>query len=86
MPISLGSQHNYKEPLAVRHKGCGKRLKGGKEKALKKPRRCTGCGLVGQSHDKRNCPKLLNRSSKDVTLNDDSNDADDDDDIDSNDD
>lgn len=44
-PISLGSQHNYKEPLPVR-------LKGGKEKALKKP-----------------------RSSKDVMLNDDDDDA-----------
>ncbi|KAF7139329.1 hypothetical protein RHSIM_Rhsim07G0159000 [Rhododendron simsii] len=60
VPISLGSQHGYKEPLQVRAKGCGKRLKGGKEKAVKKSRKCNGCGLIGQSHDKRNCPKLLN--------------------------
>ncbi|KAF7152920.1 hypothetical protein RHSIM_Rhsim01G0113700 [Rhododendron simsii] len=36
LPISLGSQHGLKEPLKVRAKGCGKRLKGGKEKAVKK--------------------------------------------------
>ncbi|KAF7119495.1 hypothetical protein RHSIM_Rhsim13G0127000 [Rhododendron simsii] len=36
LPISLRSQHGLKEPLKVRAKGCGKRLKGGKEKAIKK--------------------------------------------------
>ncbi|GAB2299527.1 hypothetical protein Dimus_033593 [Dionaea muscipula] len=36
--------HNFKEPLQVRAKGCGRRLKGGKEKATKKARRCNGCG------------------------------------------
>ncbi|KAI8538412.1 hypothetical protein RHMOL_Rhmol09G0101000 [Rhododendron molle] len=60
LPVSLGSQHGLKEPLKVRAKGCGKRLKGGKEKAVKKSRKCHGCGLLGQSHDKRNCPKLMN--------------------------
>ncbi|KAI8538405.1 hypothetical protein RHMOL_Rhmol09G0100300 [Rhododendron molle] len=62
LPISLGSQHGsgLKEPLKVRAKGCGKRLKGGKEKAVKKSRKCHGCGLTGQSHDKRNCPMLMN--------------------------
>ncbi|GAB2278431.1 hypothetical protein Dimus_013115, partial [Dionaea muscipula] len=60
---------NLKEPLQVREKGCGKRLKGGKEKAIKKPRRCTGCGLTGQSHDKRNCPTLVNFSSRNPGLN-----------------
>lgn len=81
VPISLGSQYNFKEPFPVRYKGCGKRLKGGKEKSVKNGRRCNGCGLIGQSHDKRNCPKLLNSSSKDVSLNDDSiNDIDSDDD------
>ncbi|GAB2266724.1 hypothetical protein Dimus_001716 [Dionaea muscipula] len=64
---SLSSVHdhisheiNLKEPLQVRAKGCGKRLKGGKEKATKKLRCCTGCRLIGQSHDKRNCPKFIN--------------------------
>ncbi|GAB2275752.1 hypothetical protein Dimus_010502 [Dionaea muscipula] len=60
---------SLKEPLQVRAKGCGKRLKGGKEKGIKKPRRCTGCGLSGQSHDKRNCPKLLNASAQNTRLN-----------------
>ncbi|KAF7152714.1 hypothetical protein RHSIM_Rhsim01G0152900 [Rhododendron simsii] len=44
LPISLGSQHGLKEPFKVRAKGCGKRLKGGKEKAVKKSRKCHGCG------------------------------------------
>ncbi|XP_024043082.1 protein FAR1-RELATED SEQUENCE 5-like [Citrus clementina] len=58
-------QPHFNEPLQVRAKGCGKRLKGGKEKAKEKAkgkdkgRRCNGCGLVGQSHDKRNCPLLI---------------------------
>ncbi|GAB2297912.1 hypothetical protein Dimus_031997 [Dionaea muscipula] len=56
----ISQEVTLKEPLQVRAKGCGKRLKGGKEKGIKKPRRCTGCGLSGQSHDKRNYPKLLN--------------------------
>ncbi|KAF7132799.1 hypothetical protein RHSIM_Rhsim09G0077400 [Rhododendron simsii] len=43
MPISLGSQHGLKEPLKVVAKGCGKRLKGEKEKAIKKSRKCHGC-------------------------------------------
>ncbi|XP_058202861.1 protein FAR1-RELATED SEQUENCE 1-like [Rhododendron vialii] len=78
LPISFGSQHGLKEPLKVRAKGCGKRLKGGKEKAVKKSRKCHGCGLLGQSHDKRNCPKLMNMSSQDARLydNDDDNFAD----------
>ncbi|XP_020270897.1 protein FAR1-RELATED SEQUENCE 5-like [Asparagus officinalis] len=58
-------QNSFNEPDQVRAKGCGKRLKGGKEKAMaraknKKDRRCHGCGKVGQSHDKRNCPALTN--------------------------
>ena len=65
-------QHVYNEPLAVRAKGCGKRLKGGKEKAKNKAkdsgRCCNGCGKVGQAHDKRNCPILNNRYECD-TLN-----------------
>ncbi|XP_020262007.1 protein FAR1-RELATED SEQUENCE 5-like [Asparagus officinalis] len=46
-------QNSFNEPDQVRAKGCGKRLKGGKEKAMaraknKKDRRCHGCGKVGQ--------------------------------------
>ncbi|KAI8535604.1 hypothetical protein RHMOL_Rhmol10G0186900 [Rhododendron molle] len=77
LPISLESQHGLKEPLKVRAKGCGKRLKGGKEMAVKKSRKCHGCGLLGQSHDKRNCPKLMNTSSQDARLYDDDDDDDD---------
>jgi len=57
MPISLDSQQlSLKEPSSVRTKGCGKQLKGEKEKAIKKARKCNGCGIVGVSHDKRNYP------------------------------
>ncbi|KAL5810892.1 hypothetical protein ACOSQ4_027460 [Xanthoceras sorbifolium] len=52
---SISERHSstpqiYNEPLAVRAKGCGKRLKGGKEKAKDKTtdnsRRCNGCGKI----------------------------------------
>ena len=64
VPVSQSYELSYHEPSQVRAKGCGKRLKRGKEKALGrakkyKARRCHGCGKVGQSHDKRNCPILL---------------------------
>ncbi|XP_020252186.1 uncharacterized protein LOC109829493 [Asparagus officinalis] len=67
-------QSSFNEPNQVRAKGCGKRLKGGKEKAMariknKRERRCHGCGKVGQSHDKRNCPALTNPSSTCVDVN-----------------
>ncbi|KAF7138269.1 hypothetical protein RHSIM_Rhsim07G0161600 [Rhododendron simsii] len=68
--VPIIRDHGFKEPLQVRAKGCGKRLKGGKEKAAKKARHCHSCGLTGQSHDKRNCPKLLNTSSQNARLND----------------
>ncbi|KAF3449880.1 hypothetical protein FNV43_RR05959 [Rhamnella rubrinervis] len=58
-------------PTHVRSKGCGKRLKSSKEMSILKSRFCRGCGLRGQSHDKRNCPKLHERS----TMNDFSNDS-----------
>ncbi|KAF7142351.1 hypothetical protein RHSIM_Rhsim05G0139200 [Rhododendron simsii] len=61
--VSMSCEIGLKEPFQVRAKGCGKRLKGGKEKVAKKARRCHGCGLTGQSHDKRNCPKLLSTAS-----------------------
>ncbi|KAM7488607.1 hypothetical protein LguiB_026091 [Lonicera macranthoides] len=65
---SCNVDNSYNEPDQVRAKGCGKRLKGGKEKALarvknKKVRRCHGCGKAGQAHDKRNCPAFTNPSS-----------------------
>ncbi|XP_060673300.1 protein FAR1-RELATED SEQUENCE 5-like [Ziziphus jujuba] len=63
--------HDYealKNPSAVRAKGCGQRLKRGKEKATNaakyRGRRCNGCGKIGQSHDKRNYPLLNNPSSQ----------------------
>ncbi|KAL6211492.1 hypothetical protein ACLB2K_016717 [Fragaria x ananassa] len=64
----LPSQHIYNEPVQVRAKGCGKRLKAGKEKgrlkaakkANGKGRFCHGCKKHDQQHDKRNCPELKN--------------------------
>ncbi|KAL6198817.1 hypothetical protein ACLB2K_028605 [Fragaria x ananassa] len=57
-------QHVFNVPDEIRAKGCGKRLRKGKEKRKGKVkesqgRKCHGCGLYGQSHDKRNCPRLL---------------------------
>ncbi|KAF7142669.1 hypothetical protein RHSIM_Rhsim05G0116800 [Rhododendron simsii] len=74
--VSMSCEIGLKEPFQVRAKGCGKRLKGGKEKAAKKARRCNGCGLTGQSHDKRNCPKLLSTSSQNARFNDEDEDDD----------
>ncbi|KAF7120182.1 hypothetical protein RHSIM_Rhsim13G0135200 [Rhododendron simsii] len=74
--VPIIRDHGLKEPLQVRAKGCGKRLKGGKEKVAKKVRRCHGCGLTGQSHDKRNCPKLLSTSSQNARLDDEDDDID----------
>ncbi|KAL2539729.1 Protein FAR1-RELATED SEQUENCE 5 [Abeliophyllum distichum] len=46
-------------PNPVRAKGCGKRLKSGKEKALSQSnRQCRACGTSG--HDRRTCPTLQN--------------------------
>lgn len=46
-------QPQFNEPLEVRFKGCGKLIKGRKEKANEKAkekgRRYNGCGQVGQS-------------------------------------
>ena len=63
LSIAQQRQQICNEPLAVRAKGCGKRIKGGKEKnkVHVKARRCAACGKVGQSHDKRNCPMLNDR-------------------------
>ncbi|KAL2475357.1 Protein FAR1-RELATED SEQUENCE [Abeliophyllum distichum] len=47
------------DPNPVRAKGCGKRLKSGKEKALfQSNRQCRACGTSG--HDRRTCPTLQN--------------------------
>ncbi|XP_062005917.1 protein FAR1-RELATED SEQUENCE 5-like [Rosa rugosa] len=54
-------QHRYNEPKIIKAKGSGKRLKKTKEKTERKrssTRKCHGCGLYGQLHDKRNCPAL----------------------------
>ncbi|KAK0593930.1 hypothetical protein LWI29_030171 [Acer saccharum] len=63
LSIAQQRQQICNEPLAVRAKGCGKRIKGGKEKnkVNVKARRCAACGKAGQSHDKRNCPMLNDR-------------------------
>ncbi|KAF7132337.1 hypothetical protein RHSIM_Rhsim09G0080800 [Rhododendron simsii] len=45
--VSIPCEHIFKESLQVWAKGCGKRLEGGKEKAVKKSRRCNGYGLTG---------------------------------------
>ncbi|XP_024155754.1 protein FAR1-RELATED SEQUENCE 5-like [Rosa chinensis] len=63
-------RHIFNEPHQVRAKGCGTRLKKGKEKRKVKVnasqgRQCHGCGLFGQSHDKRNCPTLHGRPAID---------------------
>ncbi|KAF7126402.1 hypothetical protein RHSIM_Rhsim11G0078300 [Rhododendron simsii] len=76
--VPIPREHIFKESLQVRAKGYGQRLKRGKEKAVKKSRRCNGCGLTGQSHDKRNCPKLRNISLQDVRMSDEEEDDDDD--------
>ncbi|KAL2491637.1 Protein FAR1-RELATED SEQUENCE [Abeliophyllum distichum] len=48
------------DPNPIRAKGCGKRLKSGKEKALSQSnRQCRACGTSG--HDRRTCPTLQNR-------------------------
>ncbi|KAK9940526.1 hypothetical protein M0R45_017183 [Rubus argutus] len=68
---SIPSQHVYNEPVQVRAKGCGKRLKGGKEKAKLKAKKkadsigrfCHGCKKHGQLHDKRNCPELEDKAN-----------------------
>ncbi|XP_062011894.1 protein FAR1-RELATED SEQUENCE 5-like [Rosa rugosa] len=54
-------QHRYNEPKIIKAKASGKRLKKSKEKTERKrssTRKCHGCGLYGQLHDKRNCPAL----------------------------
>ncbi|KAK9905242.1 hypothetical protein M0R45_000354 [Rubus argutus] len=69
-------QHRYNEPNQVRAKGCGKRLKKGKEKEKKKStsastidiRKCHGCGLYGQLHDKQNCPALKENNNNSSVL------------------
>ena len=50
----------YHEPAHAVTKGRAKRLKSLKEKATR-GRLCRGCNKRGVSHDKRNCPMLLNR-------------------------
>nr|XP_011465783.1 PREDICTED: protein FAR-RED IMPAIRED RESPONSE 1-like [Fragaria vesca subsp. vesca]XP_011465787.1 PREDICTED: protein FAR-RED IMPAIRED RESPONSE 1-like [Fragaria vesca subsp. vesca] len=67
-PLSKKSstqESTFREPDEVRTKGRAKRIKRGKEKSKGKRngtgRHCHGCGKDGQTHDKRNCPVLLER-------------------------
>ncbi|KAL2456614.1 Protein FAR1-RELATED SEQUENCE [Abeliophyllum distichum] len=61
---------NIQDPSAVRAKGCGKRLKSGKEKSISKQNsQCRICGQHG--HDKRTCPQ---RSNTEVDQRDDAQD------------
>ncbi|KAL5711211.1 hypothetical protein ACHQM5_021692 [Ranunculus cassubicifolius] len=61
--------HVYREPTQVSFKGCGTRMKGGKEIALasggktKRPHLCTGCNTYVFGHNKRTCPKRNGGSS-----------------------
>ncbi|KAF5197048.1 hypothetical protein FRX31_013365 [Thalictrum thalictroides] len=63
-PIYCDDFGSYCEPGQVRGKGCGKRQKSGKEKAIgsakeSKRQLCTGCGQRGVGHDVRTCPKVV---------------------------
>ncbi|KAF5181837.1 hypothetical protein FRX31_028575 [Thalictrum thalictroides] len=63
-PIDCDDVGIYCEPGQVRAKGCGKRQKSGKEKAIdsakeSKGRLCKGCGQRGVGHDVRTCPKVV---------------------------
>ncbi|KAH7575397.1 hypothetical protein JRO89_XS02G0098200 [Xanthoceras sorbifolium] len=73
---SISERHNstpqiYNESLAVRAKGCGKRLKGGKEKTKGKTtdnsRRCNGCGKV--NHEDFNKGIIQDEAKKKASLN-----------------
>ncbi|KAL2525061.1 Protein FAR1-RELATED SEQUENCE [Abeliophyllum distichum] len=56
---------NIQDPSVVRAKGCGKRLKSGKEKSISKQnRQCRICGQHG--HDKRTCPQRNEMSNTEV--------------------
>ncbi|KAL2526724.1 Protein FAR1-RELATED SEQUENCE 5 [Abeliophyllum distichum] len=58
------------DPSAVRAKGCGKRLKSGKEKSISKQnRQCRICGQQG--YDKRTCPQRNEMTNTDVDQRDD---------------
>ncbi|KAL2469924.1 Protein FAR1-RELATED SEQUENCE 5 [Abeliophyllum distichum] len=55
-------QQEIQDPNAVRAKGCEKRLKSSKEKAISKiSRQCSVCGANG--HDKRTCSRINDRSN-----------------------
>ncbi|KAL2486310.1 Protein FAR1-RELATED SEQUENCE [Abeliophyllum distichum] len=62
---SRESQQFIEDPSEVRAKGCGKRMKSSKEKAISKcSRQCIACGVAG--HDKRTCPTLNSRFNMDT--------------------
>ncbi|XXG60583.1 hypothetical protein AAC387_Pa04g2451 [Persea americana] len=54
-------EERYLAPKNAKTKGRPKRLKSSKEKAMRKPRLCRGCGRRDVAHDMRNCPMLVKR-------------------------
>ncbi|KAI5328785.1 hypothetical protein L3X38_028182 [Prunus dulcis] len=66
--IDNTEKQNFVDPLHVRAKGCGKRLKSWREKIKGKSRRCSLCGKVGQ-HNRRKCPLLNSTSTKENQVN-----------------
>ncbi|XXG72133.1 hypothetical protein AAC387_Pa07g1294 [Persea americana] len=54
-------EERYLAPKHAKTKGRPKRLKSSKEKAMRKPRLCRGCGRHDVAHDMRNCPMLIKR-------------------------
>ncbi|KAL2499865.1 Protein FAR1-RELATED SEQUENCE [Abeliophyllum distichum] len=71
--ITRPNSVTIQDPSAVRAKGCGKRLKSGKEKSISKQnRQCRICGQHG--HDKRTCPQRNEMSNTEVDQRDDAQD------------
>ncbi|KAL2498881.1 Protein FAR-RED ELONGATED HYPOCOTYL 3 [Abeliophyllum distichum] len=63
--VNRDDNNTILDPNTVRAKGCGKRLKSSKEKAIAKGNRtCRTCGHVG--HDKRTCPQVTERLHTDT--------------------
>ncbi|KAL2453217.1 Protein FAR1-RELATED SEQUENCE 5 [Abeliophyllum distichum] len=68
--ITYPDSVTVQDPSAVRGKGCGKRLKSGKEKSISKQnRQCRICGQQG--HDKRTCPQRNEMTNTGVDQRDD---------------
>ena len=61
-------EERYLAPKNAKTKGRPKRLKSSKEKAMRKPQLCSGCGKRDVAHDMRNCPMLVKRYNFFFTL------------------